>query len=351
MKGIGKPFQRPGKKGWWLRWTECGKRIMKNFHTEAMAYDFWHELYGARNAGLLKGMQTITLMAAIERYLLRYETRGLTNSAKVEAEISCRRLLDLLGDIPTKQIRQDHLDALARNLLAENDDGKTLSRWTVNKHIANLRAFVRWCSARERRYMADGLVLEKVKAERKPVHALTVQEVGALLRACSSRDWYVRILLSLCSGLRSGDVDCLRPADFDISAAAINSRSRKTAKTFQGRPVPSALVPILQTYLVTVAGDLVFDRVNARKDWESIRERAGLPACTRHDLRKTFSTLIQLSDGMRAAQRLLEHSSATLTANHYTDEMAVLRNRVEQLPVKEWIAAAGDSPNIQIRTA
>ncbi|MHC4741079.1 MAG: tyrosine-type recombinase/integrase [Planctomycetota bacterium] len=57
-----------------------------------------------------------------------------------------------------------------------------------------------------------------------------------------------------------------------------------------------------------------------------------------HDLRKTFASLLaQRGVSTAATQRLLEHSTAQLTNQVYTNVDPVLREAVERLPVTEWL--------------
>ncbi len=57
-----------------------------------------------------------------------------------------------------------------------------------------------------------------------------------------------------------------------------------------------------------------------------------------HDLRKTFcSMLAQNGVSTAVTQRLLEHSSPTLTNKIYTNVDPVLRQSIDQLPVRQWL--------------
>ena len=57
-----------------------------------------------------------------------------------------------------------------------------------------------------------------------------------------------------------------------------------------------------------------------------------------HDLRKTFCSLLA-QNGVSTAvtQRLLEHSSPTLTNKIYTNIDPVFRQSIDQLPVRQWL--------------
>ena len=76
----------------------------------------------------------------------------------------------------------------------------------------------------------------------------------------------------------------------------------------------------------------------SQKKWVKIREKADLGDLKFHDLRRTFgSILAQNGISTAVTQRLLEHSSATLTNKVYTNVDPVLRDAIEKLPVNDWI--------------
>jgi integrase len=64
----------------------------------------------------------------------------------------------------------------------------------------------------------------------------------------------------------------------------------------------------------------------------------GLADLKFHDLRKTFgSILAQNGISTAVTQRLLEHSSPTLTNKIYTNVDHVLRQSVNQLLIEQWL--------------
>jgi len=76
----------------------------------------------------------------------------------------------------------------------------------------------------------------------------------------------------------------------------------------------------------------------SHKRWKRICEAARLTDLKFHDLRKTFgSMLAQKGISTAVTQKLLEHSSPTLTNKVYTNVDPVLRHAVDQLPVGSWL--------------
>ena len=96
----------------------------------------------------------------------------------------------------------------------------------------------------------------------------------------------------------------------------------------------------LSNYIATLPDGqerLFADRFTSKK-WNRVRERVGMPELKFHDLRKTFASLLaQRGVSTAVTQRLLEHSSPRLTNDVYTNVDPVLRQAVNQLPVREWL--------------
>ena len=72
--------------------------------------------------------------------------------------------------------------------------------------------------------------------------------------------------------------------------------------------------------------------------WRKVCIKAKFTDLKLHDLRKTFCSLLA-QNGVSTAvtQRLLEHSSQTLTNEIYTNVDPVLRQSINQLPVGQWL--------------
>ena len=111
-------------------------------------------------------------------------------------------------------------------------------------------------------------------------------------------------------------------------------------KSMGARPVPAVVMTELKkcfNELNSEQGRLFNDNFN-HKRWRKICEDAGLLDLKFHDLRKTFgSILAQKGISTAVTQRLLEHSSPTLTNKIYTNVDPVLRQSVNQLPIEQWL--------------
>ena len=106
------------------------------------------------------------------------------------------------------------------------------------------------------------------------------------------------------------------------------------------RPVSASIMKELSKFISRLASDQekIFGDNFSHKKWKKICKDAGLSDFKFHDLRKTFgSMLAQNGISTAVTQRLLEHSSPTLTNKIYTNVDPVLRQSVNQLPIEHWL--------------
>ena len=76
----------------------------------------------------------------------------------------------------------------------------------------------------------------------------------------------------------------------------------------------------------------------SHRRWRKICEDAGLADLKFHDLRKIFgSVLAQNGVSTAVTQKLLEHSSPSLTNKVYTNVDPILRHAVELIPIGNWL--------------
>jgi len=106
------------------------------------------------------------------------------------------------------------------------------------------------------------------------------------------------------------------------------------------RPIPEPIMMELSNDVATLPDGqerLLNDRFSPKK-WERIRKAINVSGLKFHDLRKTFASLLaQRGASAAVTQRLLEHSSAQLTNDVYTNVDPVLRQVVDLLPVSDWL--------------
>ncbi len=322
---------------YYVKWWDAGKERSKGFQKKAEADHFAKMQYYRLNSDVFASPIPARWLYMVEEYAYTFLVRGCTEGARYQAILSVNHFARFVHPRTSKDLTQFNLDRFIV------DRQKTVSRWTVNKDISNLKAFVKW--AADNRYIGKGLKLKKLKVAQNYHPSLSVEVVRTILRACPTEIWRMRVLVSLVTGLRRDDVEALQVEDIDVAGRQVRTRSKKTGKV-DVKPIPDVLMPMVESHLAGKTTRL-FPDINVRKEWDALRLRAGYAekidgkiknfTVTRQDFRRTHATLMGLADGLQAAARALEHSSTAVTAQYYSDLSLIQRVRVNQLPVKEWL--------------
>ncbi len=326
-------YKRTGIKGWWVGWYEGGKRKAKVLPTKMLAEHFQRIKYSQLNSDVFTGTVIVDWQQMIEEYREGKTVEGLTESSLYEISLTLRHFHRLAKITASKQLTQHIID---RYIL---ERGKEVKRTTLNKDLRNLKAFIHWCQ--QKKYTNGNLKIKLLKEEERPVKSLDVSQIRKLLSATESDPAiYMRILLALGTGLRRGDIESLTISDIDFIKNCITTNSKKTKKAMASRPVPLHIMKELKFYADSLPQDqelLFMDAFNYKK-WKEVCNKIQLLGLKFHDLRKTFaSVLAQRGASTAVIQRLLEHSSPTLTNKIYTNVDPVLRQSVNQLPIEQWL--------------
>lgn len=346
-------YQRKGIPGWWAGWYEAGRRKAKGgFPNRALADRYAETKRKQINAGVSTEIIAVDWPELVAEYRQSKDAAdGLRESSLYDITLTLRHFARLIGPVRSTQITQTLVERFIK--ARENDppvrgkqkresNGKRLSLSTLNKDIRNVKTFLRWCA--DRCYVsADAKFRFKSRrVQQAPVTALSPDQVRSLLDAAAqeSPTWRLRVLLAVATGLRRGDIESRKITDIHFDRAVISTQSRKTGKALE-RPIPREILAELARYVAALPADQkrFFPDTFIRKRWEKIRERAGLPELKFHDLRKTFaSALAQRGVSTAVTQKLLEHATAQLTNDVYTNVDPVLRDAINRLPMAEWLS-------------
>jgi len=326
-------YKRTGIKGWWVGWYESGKRKAKALPTRKLAKHYCQLKYSQLNSDVFTGIVPIAWKQMIEEYRESKKVQGVTEATLYEIALTLRHFERLIGKCSSKQIAQNSIDKFIL------ERGSQVKRSTLNKDIRNLRTFINWC--RQNRYVNGELKIKELKEDERPVKSLNDAQVRKLMSVAKPyRSIKMRILLALGTGLRRGDIESLRITDIDFVNNYISTTSKKTRKSMGSRPVSASVMAELIKYVseLNTEQKKLFNDNFSHKRWRKICKEAGLSGLKFHDLRKTFgSVLAQNGVSTAVTQRLLEHSSSTLTNKIYTNVDPVLRQSVNQLPVDKWL--------------
>lgn len=335
--------------GWYIRWTENGRRIQRASHqpSYALAKRMLIEIEArvARGqAGLVEpdARPQLTVAALLSRFCAEFTSPRIKNPQKYRAQAASifRRVLPQLGELQADTLTAQHIektrDALARRY----------SAGTVRTTLIPLSAAFSWG-------VAQGLLTRNpVKGLARPraeplVEWLAADEVRRLLGVAEERarttpgpaglthfSLWVAAALALYAGLRRGEVFGLRWQDVDEKTQRLTiARSYDSApKTGAARHLrlPAAIIPLLREWrsLCPKTGQALICPVRSRGQWgpargEQVLHRlvalqtaAGCRPLVRpwHALRHTFASHFIMSGGnILTLQKLLGHADIKMT--------------------------------------
>jgi integrase len=326
-------YKRKGTNGWWCGWYEGGKRKAKALPSKELAEHFKQIKYSQLNSDVFTSIVSADWQQMVNEYREAKKVQGVTEGTLYEHSLTLRNFERIVGKCNSKQITQSIID----KFILERT--KEVKRPTLNKDIRNIKTFVYWC--RENRYLNGNLKLKELRLEERPVKSLNHAQVRQLLKAAKSYPALkMRILLALGTGLRRGDIDSLKINDIDFDRNSISTTSKKSKKCMPSRPISAKIISELSKYVcgLDVGQGKLFTTIFNHRIWRKVCKKAGLADLKFYDLRKTFCSLLA-QNGVSTAvtQRLLEHSSPTLTNKIYTNVDPVLRQSVDRLPIERWL--------------
>jgi integrase/recombinase XerD len=288
-----------------------------------------------------KDIQEFIDHTQLERGFSQHTSDGYLRDLTQYAQWLCRN-----GVSSPRRVEPSHVLRFAKELRSARPNpatgGKLYAQSSIARKLAAVRSFHRYL-ARERDYLDPTAKLDSARITRKLPHALSVEQVRALLAspplssAVGIRD---RALLELlyASGLRASELCALRLQDFDFKHGFVSCRG-KGSKDRQV-PLGESAIKAIREYS-EFARPKLLERTNKRGQkvqtqtsivfigemgqplsretlYQIVRhhaKRASLPIwVTPHTLRHSFAThLLQGGADLRAIQEMLGHSDIATT--------------------------------------
>ncbi|QSZ54506.1 tyrosine-type recombinase/integrase [Paenarthrobacter sp. AT5] len=251
-----------------------------------------------------------------------------------------------LGRMMLSDIRRFHLNDFLRSL-SEAGRGAV----TVRRIAAVLQASLRAAARSQRIDINPATELELPKVEKKRIQAWEPEQVGHFLDVASTHRLGALFELATFTGLRRGELVGLRWIDVDLSRRQLSIRNNrvqadgrildndtKTEDSYATIDLSERAVGALVAwkiqqdqekematdayspsgYVFTMEDGRPLKPQYATRLFEKLRVQSGLPKLTFHGQRHEYASLL-LSSGEDIAivQKLLRHSSITITSDTY----------------------------------
>ncbi len=307
----------------------------------AMGLDPQDEKIGARKA------QAQTFKAWVAEYLALIEKRKAhVRSDKHFLSWAAHRI----GTLPLVAVTTTDVERLVGLVKAEGLGptarwkGKSPSRTTTaNRFLASIRA----CLAHAWR---RGLIPENPALRIRPFpenpprqRVLSDEELSRVLSAVSELGLYEKAALTIIieTGCRTSEALRARWEDIDLDGKLWRIPRPKSGRRGEVIPLPDSTVEMLRT--LPRMEDCPFiipglkpghPRASLKRAWQAVRNAAGVPDVTLHDLRRTYGLAIARTAGIHVASRLLRHSNVAITSRVYAplgvDELSKATNEAAE---------------------
>jgi len=336
---------------WIVRWYGTNaKRYGKVFKTRKEAERHALEFQNCVNLGKAYKPKKITLEDFIREH--KKVMKGQVAYATLQDQLRALRLFEnyIGGSIVLHKIRPCHAEAFIAYRLASG-----LRTATVNKDIRTLRRIFN-LAIEPREYLRKGqnpfAKIKQRKRTKKPRRYVSIEQYRSLTKKAGDIWWKALLAIAYGSGLRRGEILNLTWVDIDFENYRIhiepkcetNESLKWEPKDHENRVVPMSdesahLLANLQArakegFPYVFISPERFKRIcerrkngkwnprseiinNLRKNFDSLRRRAGVSKCTLHDLRRSAITNWAQKLPMQVVQQLAGHSDISTTREYY----------------------------------
>ena len=336
-----------------LRWPDEDGRVRSRAagrnrrHAETDRSDVEYAL----NAGMLKPVRQVTLVAFAEEHVRLMQNRRQPATVKDQAE-TLAALRAHVGEVWLDEISPAVAEKFLTGRLAD------VAPATANKNLRTLKAMFTW--AVKRGYLREN-PFAGLRPEREPEkvkRVLNFDEVVAVLNACPGLRWRAMVAMAVTTGMRLGELRHLDWEDVDLARGWVRVTNKASWRTKSARvrrlPLVTAASEALMALGVRPSG-FVFRTKDGRRLGNNLQRDFGaivrqarvgdkpIERCTFHDLRRTFASgLANAGETAQLVQEMCGHASYETTATAYVsihDDSK--RAAAEGLP---WAAIATLSP-------
>ncbi len=317
--------------GYYLRYTDKGKRILKPAGSDApKALNAMRRMEAALNAKSFGiplnedskevGGQRTRLRDAANEYLVEIQEHKRPKT--YDAYSHAIKLFQ-------RRCKVEYVDEIERPCVmnfkatCETEHGRG---YTARNLFAYVVTFLN-------RYGKRGLVKQTdwPKAEHHEYEPWTDEDIRKMLAVCKADKERVLILLARGSGFRKGEIVHSQESDINFAEKTIRTRSKPElgfqTKDCEERTVPvnDRLIETLAAYVATLSGSLLFARSDGKPDIhidrivKRVAKRAGVDVPTKpmHSFRVLYATtLCRAGVDIYTIQKLLGHADIETTMSY-----------------------------------
>ena len=322
-----------------------GRRRGLTFRTKKEAEEWIDSMKMDRTIGRSEytiGTRT-TMGEFIDAWLAIREPHLAPETFRSYSHLAKNHIKPAVGKIKVKEFDATEVDALMGRMKS-----KGYSAGTIQATFAVLRAAFRHAIKKKKLTINPMDHADRPSGNSKPNKHIPKADFQKIYQVASLNPYmHARIEIGMIVGLRPGEIYGLKWSDIDFQAQVINVERQyqrvqgeglveRTVKTGQSRTVPISIetVNILKTHKAYQAMhkenwkhdyDLIFpntvgnplDRKRDSKWWNDILKRAGVPAYTLYQMRKSAFTYMAALVSVPSLLEYTGHTNVSTVMKHY----------------------------------
>jgi len=344
-----------------------GSRVRRRLRREREALRVWAAEQTKIETGAWnqRAAKHITLSAALEEYRAYSKVQHRSHEGYIQSALRLwENNLDVhmqLARISTSQVEAVKLRRAQK-----------VSKSTVDKDLAVLKAFFNWCISRGLAVTNPVRPVKLFREDNSRLRYLSRDEYDGLLKAArtitTSPYLEDKIVLAAHTGLRRGSLFNLKWDQIDLAHRVMRIPRTKSGRTLS-LPLNATALAILEKLFEKHSAECayVFPHKSGPKEGEPVQdikngfhaalELAGIQDFTWHDLRHTFASWLAMKGAsLRSVGELLGHQSMKMTMRYAHLSPAFLSAEVSLLdppaqPKVDPPAALKVEPAVEVKTA
>lgn len=327
-------WYRKQRRKWYGEYWLNKKRYAKGFKNKAEAQRWRLYMLHKLNYEEWQGTPGLEWNIFTKLYLDHKDSQDIAPATRWGIVNSLKLFALHVGQLQSNLINQGHIEQFIRKRKKEVENR------TVNKDLEALRALYNW--ALDNHYVHPGIKFHMLKTIKKQFRPPTLEQLSELFRLAKEYPpLHLRMVLALTTGLRRSAIERIGLNEKDEYHIDLENNIIVTLEIKTKQQLCKSLGPNVMNLIHKYINELparskkLFprrwdSRNGARKYWEDIRVRAGLPKMTFHNLRNlSVSYLADKGESAAVLQKHISHSSFSTTQG-YIGIGKVTQDRITQ---------------------
>ena len=313
---------------WWARWTSRGETVRKSTKTKdrdaakSVVRRWERELADPGH----QAEEKTRFVDAAEQFMTEAKSEGLSKGTLNMYDCKLRNLVDFYG--PEARLSAVTYESVVRYIAQRrkpsDPDARPVVDYTIHRELTALRRVLS-SAMRAQQFKRDPkTVMPRLKPGYEPrKHYLTREQLDALVAHLDPAK-AAQVCFVVATSARRGEVE--RAQRGDCTPGRVKLRGTKTKSSARDVPVISIFEDQMSFALKHADGEkgaLFSEWSNMRRDVIAAALRAGVPAVTWNDLRRTCATWLVQSNAPNAlVAKILGHTTSVMIDRVYGQQDA-----------------------------